>query len=243
MATTLMAPEPATPAERAPRMLAIAVNLLPPEIVGSRHGRKARRWVLSAVAAFTVLLGAWYGAASYQTSLARGELSSAQSDVERLSRQQRPFGELIGAQNESRAISAQLSALLAGDLQWSQLLSAAQAATPQGVHITEASGALTPANGAGGSGAASQGLPGTSAAKLIGTLTITGTSTGKPAVAAYLDALAKAPGLANPFLVRAATENGVFTFVARLDITGSALGGRFTATTGNDTTGNESKGR
>jgi Tfp pilus assembly protein PilN len=238
MATILMPPEPAAPAEQAPRMLTIAVNLLPPEIVGSRRGRQARRRVISALAAFTVLLGAGFGAASYQTSLARSELSSAQSDVERLSRQQKPFGELIGAQNESRAIGTQLSVLLAGDLQWSNLLSSVQAATPQGVQLTELSGALTPANGAGaGNGSASSRLPGTSAEKLIGTLTITGTSTGKPAVAAYLDTLATLPGLANPLLVSAAPQNGVFTFVARLDVTGSALGGRFTATNGNGSTG------
>jgi Tfp pilus assembly protein PilN len=239
MATILVPPEPAATAERAPRMLTIAANLLPPEIVESRRGRKVRRIVVSALAAFIALLAGWYSLASYQTSLARDDLSSAQSDVERLARLQKPFAELISAQNESRSIDVQLSALLAGDLQWSRLLSSLRAAAPQGVQITSVTSALAAgADGAGGSsGSAGSRLPSTSTEKLVGTITITGTATSKVAVAAYVDALAKAPGLANPLLDSANQRGPLFDFTVRLDITGSALSGHYLTKSGKDTGG------
>jgi Tfp pilus assembly protein PilN len=234
MATTLVTPDPAAPTTYTPRMLAIAVNLLPPEIVESRQGRRVRRVVLSALAAFTVLLGVWYGLASYQTSSARDEVSGAQGDVERLARLQKPFASLISAQNESRAIGAQLSSLLAGDLQWAHLLSSLREAAPEGVRITTVAGGLSSPDG--GSGAAVSRLPNTSGQKVIGTLTVTGSAPSKAAVAEYLDALAKVPGFANPLLDTVTAPEKTADFSLRLDITNSALGGRYPTT-------NESKGR
>jgi Tfp pilus assembly protein PilN len=207
-------------------MLTIAANLLPPEIVEARRGRVVRRIVVSAVALFTVLLGGWFGVATYQTSLARGELSGAQGDVDRLSRQQRPFTELIKVQNESKAIGGQLSDLLANDLQWAQLLSSLRGAAPAGVQLTSVTGGLTATSG---SSAGTPRLPDTSGQKLIGSLTVNGSAPGKPAVAGYVDALAKVQGLGNPML-ESVNENGkAVTFTLRVDITAAALGGRYTS--------------
>jgi Tfp pilus assembly protein PilN len=234
MATTLVSPDPAAPTPYAPRTLAIAVNLLPPEIVESRHGRRVRRIVVSALAAFTALLAGWYSLASYQTSVARDDLSSAQRNVERLSRLQKPFAELISAQNESRMINAQLSSLLAGDLQWAHLLSALRAAAPTGVQVATVTGGLASPDG--GSGSGSSRLPNTSGQKVVGALAVTGSAPSKATVAEYLDALAKVPGLANPLLDRVTESKTTVEFSLRLDITSPVLGGRYPTT-------NESKGR
>jgi Tfp pilus assembly protein PilN len=221
-------------------MLTIAANLLPPEIVESRRGRTVRRIVVSALALFTVLLGAWYGAASYQTSLARDDLSNTRSDVDRLSRQQRSFAELIKTQNESRAIGTQLSSLLATDLQWAQLLSSLRQAAPQGVQLTSVSGGLASATGG---GAATSQLPNTSGQKLIGTLTVNGSAPSKAAVADYLDALAKVQGLGNPLLEKVDEEGKPVSFIMRVDITGAALGGRYPSPNGRSPNASESKRR
>jgi Tfp pilus assembly protein PilN len=243
MATTLRPPERAASAERAPRPLLIAANLLPVEIVESRRGRKVKRIVLCALVGFVALLAAWYALASYQTSTARSSLRGVQDDAQRLVAQQHAFDEVVGIQAESRAISTALSFLLADDLQWSRLLSSLQKAAPKDVPLTSVSGALrsstttttttttTTSSGASGSGssAAAAQLPGTSGEESIGTLTITGSGNSKATVAAYVDALGKVPGLGNPLLGDATLQNGALQFTVRVDITASALGGRYTA--------------
>jgi Tfp pilus assembly protein PilN len=236
MATTLLPPEPPAADERAPRMLAITANLLPPEIVDSRRARKVRRIVLSALAAFVVALGGWYTLTSYQTSVARAELADAQGDVERLSQQQKRFTNLVKTQNESRAIGTQLSTLLANDVRWSRLLSSLQGALPQDVQVGSVTGALTSAANA-TAGSADSRLPNTSPHKLIGTVTVTGTAASKASVAAYLDALAKASGLANPSLANVTEQDQAYEFTLRLDVTASALSGRYPAESRNDTGG------
>ncbi|GAA1794542.1 hypothetical protein HC028_22310 [Planosporangium flavigriseum] len=238
MTTTLMPPEPVSSTEPAARMLTISANLLPPEIMESRHARRTRRIVLSAVAAVAILLGGWYGLASHQTSLARGDLGNAQSDVERLVQQQKPYAELIRTQNESRAIDARLAALLANDLRWAQLLSSLRGAAPQGVQLIGVTGGVAPAKA--GTAATPQAgtprLPDTSGQKVVGTLTLNGTAPSKETVAEYIDALAKVQGLGNPMLERVSEEGKAASFTLRVDITGLALGGRYT-------TGTASKGR
>jgi Tfp pilus assembly protein PilN len=228
MTATLMPPESMASTPRAQRMLPIAANLLPMEIVDWRRTRQVRRIVLSALVAVVVLLASWYGLARYQTSTAGNGLNGVERHVENLQKQQGAFADVIGVQTESRAIHAQLSSLLAGDLEWSRLLSALQAAAPRTVHLSGVTGQLLSATTGGGSVAAQ--LPDGAGRKSIGTLTVTGTGSDKPAVAAYVDALAKVPGLGSPLLGGATMQDGALQFTVRLDITDAALGGRYTST-------------
>jgi Tfp pilus assembly protein PilN len=239
MTTTLTQPDPVASAERALRILPIAANLLPEEIVEARRSRHVRRIVLTALIALVAVLAAWNALASYQTSTARSGLSNVEDDAQRLMRQQRAFGEVVSIQAEAQLISTRLSSLLADDLRWSRLLSGLQTAAPRGVQVTGVSGALTAgtsghASGVGGhaSGSVTQ-LPGTSGEEPIGTLTVTGSGPSKEVVAAYVDALAKVPGLDNPLLGSAYQDNGVLQFSVQLDITGSAVGGRYTSKSSN----------
>jgi len=229
MTTAVPSSERPAVAERPLRLLPIAANLLPPEIVEARRARKMRRIVVSAVAAFAVLLSVWHSTARYQTGAAREEMITTQDDVQDLEQQQRAFDELINAQAESRTIRTQLAALLADDLQWSRLLSALQAEAPNGVQVTGVSGSLTTrVNGvpvATGGGAQ---LPHPAGGKQIGTMTVTGRATGKTVVAEYVDRLARIPGLANPLLGDVALQDDAVRFTVRLNIMNSALGGRYT---------------
>lgn len=205
--------------------LTIAANLLPPEIVAARRLRRVRRAVVGALGVLVILLGGWYTDASYQAARARADVRTAEADVAGLGRQQSAFAEVTGTQAQSQAISAQLAALLAGDLRWSRLLAALQQAAPKDVQLTSLSGAVGTADAAGPR------LPAGSAEKAVGTITLSGTGAGKPTVAAYVDVLAKVPGLANPYLSDASVQDGAVQFTVRLDIVASALGGRYTPKT------------
>lgn len=240
MTTTLASSQPVVPVEGELRILRIAADLLPVEIVESRRTRKVRRIVLTALVVFAVLIGAWYAHASRQTAAARASVSSAEDEALRLLRQQRAFADVIGVQAESQAVRVQLSALLAGDLSWSRLLSSLRRAAPTGVRITSVTGAVT-AGITGGSGddggVGAARLPDTSGEKSVGSLIVAGSGTTKAAVAAYVDALAEVRGLGNPLLGDATQQDGEVRFTVRLDITESALGGRYTPKSGTGTGG------
>lgn len=225
MTTTLMPPDSAVPAESPTRTPPIAANLLPAEIVQARRVRTARRIVVSALAAFVVLLGAWYGLASYRAAAARADLTSAERGAQRVERQQKDYATLIGVQQQSQTIRRELSTLLASDLRWSAVLSAVEGAAPTGVQVTNVAGALT---GAGNGGTTGPELPNTTGRRLVGSLTVTGTASSKATVAEYVNRLAAVPGLGNPFVSSSVPQDGVERFTVRLDLTDAALGGRYT---------------
>jgi hypothetical protein len=220
--------QPLSP-ERVRRFLSIEADLLPPEIVESRRTRKVR---ISAVAALVVLvlgLTGWYGVAVYQTSIARVGLAGAEADVTRLQHKQDKYGDLVNVQSESGTVKAQLATLLANDLPWSQLVTPVLAAAPNGVQVSDITGEVTA--GAATSGAPAVTLPNSTGKTLVGRITINGHAKSKAVAAAYVDALAKVPGLGNPYLTSAMPPGGEVDFTVRLDITNSILGGRFTPKT------------
>jgi Tfp pilus assembly protein PilN len=229
MATTLKSPVPAAPAGRAPRIPPIAANLLPVEIIETRRIRKVRGIVVSALVVFALLLGGWFGQARYQTAEARQSLRTAESDVQRLTRQQQAFATVVAVQAESQAIRSDLAVLLANDLRWARLLSSLRKAAPADVQINGAFGSLVSGATSSGGGSAAPQLPSASGEAPIGTLTVTGSGATKMAVAAYVDALGNLPGLANPLLGDATLQEGAVQFTVRLDITRAALGGRYTS--------------
>src|SRR4051812_43863551 len=102
MTTTLMPPETPASTERSLRILSIAANLLPVEIVDSRTGRKIRRAVLAALAAFLVVIAGWYALATTQTVVAAANLYNAEDDVKHLQQQQRAFSDVVTVQAQSQ---------------------------------------------------------------------------------------------------------------------------------------------
>jgi Tfp pilus assembly protein PilN len=230
MTATLMPPGAAASSENALRMLPIAANLLPLEIVESRRGRKVRRGVFAALTALTVMLAAWYGLTDYGTSSARNDLNGIEDAATAVQRQQHDFTEVVNTQSQSRAIAAQLGVLFADDLQWSALFSATLRAAPAGIAVTSVSGSLAEKDATGGAGNGVE-LPNPSGEKVVGTLTISGVASGKPAVSAYMDNLSTVAGLGNPLLAGLNAKDGALEFTVRVDLTTSALGGRYTAST------------
>jgi hypothetical protein len=219
--------EPPTAPDWTRRFIPITADLLPTEIVESRRARKVRRSVLAGLVALLVVLTGWYGFAVYQTSAARGDLNSANADITRLKSRQDQFRPLVQAQTEKSAIDGQLSALMATDLSWSALVGPALADGAGLVEIDDVTGALTdPKNVNPGLVT----LPNTTGRKLIGKFTVKGAATTKDDVARYVDALARVPGLGNPFVSNATPDEttGKVDYTIQLDVTDAALGGRFT---------------
>jgi hypothetical protein len=63
---------------------------------------------------------------------------------------------------------------------------------------------------------------------------VTGSAPSKAVVAACVDALDKIGGLGNPLLDGASVEDGIVQFTVRLEITSSALSGRYQAKSNNE---------
>ena len=233
MATTLKPLDPATTPQHALRLLPIAAKLLPPEILAARRARVVRSRVIAGLVAVAILLGGYYAFALYQVQEARESYDAAVAEQAALTAQQKDYNEVVQTQAQSTAISARLKTLLADDMRWAGLLGNLRgAAATAGITVTGVSGSLPNAEGGANAGANGQtALPGASTAKVVGTMTITGTGTSKDAVAKYIDELAKIDKFANPYLTSVTTEEGKVQFSAQLDITKQALGGRFTATT------------
>ena len=105
------------------------------------------------------------------------------------------------------------------------------AAAPAGITITGVTAALTTDQTAGGPNAKS----GVDSTDVIGTLTLGGVGTSKNVIAAYVDALAKVKGVANALPGDVTQQSSGLQFSVHMDIIKTALGGRFTKTTGTGT--------
>jgi len=242
---------PAVPVTTAPsssptvevaRFVAVRARLLPDEVVAARRASKVRRRVVVSLAALLVLLAAWDGLAMFQTSNAKSRLDDAQRRTGQLVNAQRQFEPLLTAQQRSALITAELSRLMSGDLQWKDMLATLRSAAGPQVAITGVNGQITVGVAGMLVPAANTGLDvlNGSGKQQVGTLAITGTAKDKNDVAAYVDSLAGVPGLAAPYLASLTGVNGKINFAVNVVITSQALGGRYspvaTSTATNATT-------
>lgn len=231
MATTLMPLDPATSPQRATRMLTISARLLPAEIIAGRRARKTRAVVIALMVVVLVLLGTWYAYATYQKNLEQDQLDKYTSEAQQLSQRQNQFADVVDVQNDTTALGKQLTTLLSRDLQWSSLFDVLRdtGTTVDGVQVDAIDGQLATKNSA---PAAAGTLPSKANGKTVGTLVVTGTAKNKTQLARYVDALDKLKVIANPYLTSAVEDKGVVQFSLQVDISTTALGGRFTKSTG-----------
>ncbi|MFC4058207.1 hypothetical protein ACFOWE_07875 [Planomonospora corallina] len=222
----------AEPAPQDPfRMLSVAADLLPPEIVAARRDRRVRSIVLSVLLVFVLLMAGWYGSVRYQTMRMEEDAAAAQADVQILTRQQQEFAELVTTRAQAESIDTQLSVLLADDTHWAGLLASVRRAAPDGVGVASISAKINE-RAAGGDASADPSRLNTSGEKIAGELSITGTGDGKQSVARYVDALGGVDGLGNALLTDAREQESGVEFAVRVDITDAAFGGRYTTEPG-----------
>ncbi|MEV8505162.1 hypothetical protein AB0368_10085 [Actinoplanes sp. NPDC051475] len=224
MATTLMPLDPAVSAQRLAGLVPISANLLPEEVVASRRASRMRAWVIVVVVLVACLCGVWIVAANREKQAASEDLTAANGEVVDLQRAQREYSSVVTLRNETELLKSQLKTTMANDLDWAGMLSMLRnTGEPMDIVVNGLTGKLNDAEGDPTSGS----LPSTSNANSIGNVVITGVAPDKEAVAAYVDALAKAPTNANPYVTDVATADGKVTFSLTIDITGTALCGRF----------------
>ena len=224
-------PKPVEPVLRYP---AIRANLLPDEVIASRRlaGLK-KRIGLGLVALVGVLILA-YGFSWWQTSNARGDLSSVQRQTTQLQSKQQAFTPLLTTQQQVQTIQTALRQLMVGDVQWTQLLHALDsAAVPLHVTIGSVQATMTAgAASANGPGQVGTGVLNQTGDRTVGSLALTGTAPDQRAVAGFVDNLAQLPGLAAPFPANVGTQgSGVVQYSINVLITTKALGGRYAGTT------------
>ena len=228
------APQPSSEAGRYPTVFA---NLLPDEVIASRHVRVLQKNVFVGLAALLVLLIAWYGIAMFNTSRAKSSLSHAQKSGVSLQNEQHKYQPLINAQRQADGIRTQLATLTYGDLQWEALLTQVRTIGGRAITVTGVSGSVTvglAVNGLTASAASDSNinyLNGTGLGQ-AGTLTVSGTARDRTTLAAYLDKLATVKGLAVPYPVSVLGKDGKLTFTVQLVMTTDVLGGRYTTQKG-----------
>jgi hypothetical protein len=228
MTTTAVPPVEAAPkvVERDPlRLLSISANLLPIEITDARRANKLRWFVAAALVIVLALLAVWDVQARRQTSDAKSDLGAAQSRVQALQGQQKQYADLSNTKASSAAIEAELTKLMGQDLKWFVLVPALRnAATASGVTVSDFSAVLTPTTGATPTTTTTSSInPAT-----VGTISITGSSPDKPSVAAFLDSLAKVPGLVNPYLISVTTQGPGNQYTVQVGFTSALYQGRYT---------------
>lgn len=205
------------------RLLGITANLLPPEVIDARRGKKVRRLVALILAAGLLITAGWYLYAKHQTSAAQDQLSQSQDQLVQLHHDQAKYANVVKIQADSAALKAQLAQLMTGDLQWWQLEPKLQAVAPAGLTINSVNGTISAGGGAPVAAASANPL---NTATAIGSMTIAGTAVNNSEVAAFVDALATVPGIADPFVTGTTSDGqGSTTFTITALLTKAALGG------------------
>jgi Tfp pilus assembly protein PilN len=221
MTTTLAKTDPPTDRPLSHRIPSVTANLLPVEVMEARRSRRVKRMVVVLLAVFVVLLVGWYGYARVQTELARSELADAKASTERLTKQQDAFAELQQVQRDSAAIQAQLAQLMASDMAWATLMRDLRRAAPANLRLTGITVTLDASRTVGTAA-------NTTGASRVAFVTITGIGTSKPQIAAYVDALSKVNGVADPFITSVSASEKGLDFDVKVDVTQALLGGRYT---------------
>jgi Tfp pilus assembly protein PilO len=221
--TALMPIDPAVSPQQISRIVPIRANLLPTEVTSHRSARHTRIIMVGVAVFVIVLLAVWYLFALNAKSAADDAMTDVNSQVRTAQRNLASHQELTTTLAQQETISGQLKTLLANDLPWATTLDALRS-TGAKVGLTVSNISANP----GAVGATAAGQP------ALVTLTIGGAGPDKYAVAAYVDALTKVHGIANPYVTGVIEESqpeipGLnITFTLNASITPEALCGRLT---------------
>ena len=166
---------------------------------------------------------------------ARGQLSSAQAEAAKLTRQQKQYAPLVQAQSQAQAIRTQLGRLMQGDIQWKPLITTLRKA-PSGIALTSA--AMNVTTGTAQSGTASttvaqnagNNVLNQTGKQAIGTLTITGQANDKNTIASYVDYLNSVAGFTAAFPSSVTLSSKTYEFTISVIVTTDLLGGRYSTT-------------
>lgn len=175
----------------------ITANLLPPEIVTARRVKVLRKFALTAVVAVLLLGAAGYLYALSQKNAANSELASAAARTAVLHTQQAKYGQVVTLAGDISAVTAQLSQVLANDVDAHALLSKITSAQPRGGTISSMQ--MTMVTGTGATVSDGAGVLDSSGHPHVGSLTVMGTTNNLSNVAAYVVRLDKIAGVVTAY--------------------------------------------
>jgi Tfp pilus assembly protein PilO len=219
----------------------ITANLLPPEIVAARRARVVRKIVIIVLAALLVLGAAGYFLAYKQKQDASSDLAAAQAQTEQLHVQQHKYDEVVEITGEVAQVASKISTLFATDVDFPHLLNELVAKAPKSGEITQLAVALQ--GGPTVSGQASTSSQPTVALDPtgqtpVGNVTITGTAGSMSEVAAYVNALARVPGVIYVYPTSQQADGGTVTYALALTLTDKVYSHHYDLSTVPSTGGN-----
>lgn len=216
------------------------VNLLPPEILDARGFRKVQARLALAVAVTVLLAAGGVAWAQRQVNSARDVLDATTAQASALHEQEARYAEVPKVTAALASAQAVREQVLAQDMLWYRLMSDIALATPSNVWLTTMNVTLsaTPASGTTSSAASTGNVTGNVTGEDplvpagIGKVTVTGTATSLPDVAAWLEAIVRVRGLDGATLqtVTRASDSGTaeeMQFTSQIVILDSALSHRY----------------
>ncbi|GAA1602931.1 hypothetical protein [Actinoplanes couchii] len=221
MSTALMPIDPSVSPQQAARILTIRADLMPPEIRESRRSRVTRSVVVVLVVATLAVLGAWYAQATIAKQNAEEEYNDTFQSLTSVRSAQKTdeLKALVEYQDGGTTLNTELSAVMASDLSWTNMLSLIRdRAAGTKVTLSQIDAGLSE-QAAGTS---------TEASTAIGTLTITGTAENKRVVADFVNEFGDLKDVVNPFVTSVTNSGTGVAFTVTISITKEALCGRFT---------------
>ncbi|BEL09708.1 hypothetical protein Q0Z83_078990 [Actinoplanes sichuanensis] len=220
--TALMPVDPTVSPQQAARVLSIRADLLPQEIRDSRRSRRVRSLIAFVVLLVVAGLGVWYWQATLDKQTADQEYEQMFQTLTKTRADQKTseLKTLVEYQDGGKLLNAELAAVLADDLSWTNLFNLIRdEAEDEDVTLIELTAGLA---------ADSNSSTPTNSSE-IGTLTITGVAENKKVVADFVNRLGSLELVTNPFVTTVSKQDdGSYTFGLTVTITDKARCGRFT---------------
>jgi Tfp pilus assembly protein PilN len=213
------------------------VNLLPPEIGEQRRFRRVQTGLGAGVVAALGIVGALTLLAAGQVSDAEDGLAASKAEGTRLQVQTNEYAEVPEVYAQVEAAEAQVSAAMGKEVRWSYFLNDVSLKVPGKVWLTSMT--VTQDVDSAVADATSNPTAPSSGTYLdpgLGTVTFAGSGYRHNDVAAWLDALAKQKGLAQPYFTSSSKEligdESSVNFTSQATITDEALSGRYSQKAG-----------
>lgn len=197
------------PTEQAPLWAAmpgwgISANLMPREVIDSRHVRVIRRRILIALAAAAVLCVMGYAYALIASQQASSALASEQAQTAKLRVSEKAYSGVTKVQGSVAQVKGQLSGLMTDDVHCAALIDQMRTQLPPGMTIGQLTVTVDTAK-TGAAASSSSGSSGGGASldasdrKHIGTVEVSGTGQVLSDVSTYVDQLRRIPGVVEPY--------------------------------------------
>lgn len=207
-------------------------DLTPPELLNARRLHGLRRTLLLGLTVVVALVALAFAGAVWRSHQAGAGLAQQQARTATLRAEQQRYGEVTAIQGSTRLVRSQLAGLVAGDVDIATLLGSVRAALPASMVLGEVGVTLTdPAATTAAARSSGTGSLDTSGAAVVGSITVSGTSTKLVDLAAYVRTLQATKGVVDVVPVTNQLADSSFTYSVTMSVTERVLSHRFDVAT------------